>query len=186
MSKIIKSMEIEALRKDLKNVKDFVFLEVQGITAQNNTSLRATLRKKKIRLKVVKNTLIRKVLNEEGINISKDSAYLHGPTVMAWGGNSIAQLCRDIEAELKNPKTSAGYVKTVKIKGAVADSLPVPFDVAIKMPTREEAIGNILGLILAPGARLASQITSVGGIIASQIKTVSEKAPAEKAGAAAG
>ena len=36
MSKLIKGMEIEALRKDFKNVKDMVFLEVQGITAQNN------------------------------------------------------------------------------------------------------------------------------------------------------
>ena len=48
MSKLIKGMEIEALRKDFNNVKNFVFLEVQGITAQNNTGLRATLRKKKI------------------------------------------------------------------------------------------------------------------------------------------
>ena len=67
MSKLIKGMEIEALRKDFNNVKNFVFLEVQGITAQNNTGLRATLRKKKIHFKVVKNTLARKVLSEQGI-----------------------------------------------------------------------------------------------------------------------
>lgn len=54
MSKLIKGMEIEALRKDFKNVKDLVFLEVQGITAQNNTALRATLRKRKSTLKLLK------------------------------------------------------------------------------------------------------------------------------------
>jgi large subunit ribosomal protein L10 len=185
MSKLIKGMEIEALRKDFNNVKNFVFLEVQGITAQNNTGLRATLRKKKIRFKVVKNTLARMVLSEQGISIARDSAYFHGPTVLVWGTNSIAELCRELEAELKNPKTAAGYKTTIKIKGAVADSLLVPFDVAIKMPTREEAIGTIAGMILAPGARLASQITSVGGIIASQIKTISERIPAETTGVAA-
>ncbi|NBR04492.1 MAG: 50S ribosomal protein L10 [Planctomycetes bacterium] len=185
MSKLIKGMEIEALRKDFKNVKDYVFLEVQGITAQNNTALRATLRKKKIHLKVVKNTLARMVLTEQGVNIAKDSPYLQGPTVLVWGSSSISELCRGLEAELKNPKTAAGYTTTVKIKGAVADSLPVPFDVAIKMPTREEAIGNIAGMLLAPGAKLASQIISVGGIIASQIKTISERIPAETTGATA-
>ena len=179
MSKLIKGLEIEALRKDFNNVKNFVFLEVQGITAQNNTGLRATLRKKKIHFKVVKNTLARMVLSEQGINIARDSAYFHGPTALVWGANSIAELCRELEAELKNPKTAPGYKATVKIKGAVADSLLVPFDVAIKMPTREEAIGTIAGMILAPGARLASQLTSVGGIIASQIKTISERIPAE-------
>lgn len=185
MSKLIKGMEIEALRKDFKNVKDMVFLEVQGITAQNNTALRATLRKKKIHFKVVKNTLARMVLSEQGINLVKGSNYFHGPTVLVWGANSIAELCRTLEAELKNPKTSAGYKATVKIKGAIADSLPVTFDVAIKMPTREEAIGTIAGMILAPGARLVSQITSVGGIIASQIKTICERIPAETTGVAA-
>lgn len=185
MSKLIKGMEIESLRKDFNNVKDLVFLEVQGITAQNNTALRATLRKKKIHFKVVKNTLARMVLKEQGINIAKDSAYLHGPTVLVWGANSIAELCRELETELKNPKTSAGYKTTVKIKGAIADSLLVPFDVAIKMPTREEAIGNIASMLLAPGAKLASQLISVGGIIASQIKTISERIPAETTGVAA-
>lgn len=185
MSKLIKSMEIEVLRKDFNGVKDMVFLEVQGITAQNNTALRASLRKKKIHFKVVKNTLVRMVLIEQGINIAKDSKYFHGPTVLVWGANSIAELCRELEAELRNPKTSAGYKTTVKIKGAVADSVPVTFDVAIKMPTREEAIGTIAGLILAPGARLVSQVTSVGGIIASQIKTICERIPVETTGVAA-
>lgn len=83
------------------------------------------------------------VLTEQGINIGKDSKYFHGPTVLVWGSNSIAELCRTLEAELKNPKTSAGYKTTVKIKGAVADSLPVTFDVAIKMPTREEAVEQL-------------------------------------------
>ena len=116
MSKLIKGMEIEALRKDFNNVKNFVFLEVQGITAQNNTGLRATLRKKKIHFKVVKNTLARMVLSEQGISIARDSAYFHGPTVLVWGTNSIAELCRELEAELKNPKTAAGYKTTIKIR----------------------------------------------------------------------
>lgn len=54
MSKLIKGMEIESLRKDFNNVKDLVFLEVQGITAQNNTALRATLRKRRFTLKLSK------------------------------------------------------------------------------------------------------------------------------------
>ncbi len=179
MSKLIKGMEIEALRVDFKNVKDMVFLDIQAITAQNNTGLRAVLRKKNIRLKVVKNTLARMVLSEQGIVVPKSAGYFDGPTVVAWGANSIAELSRELEVELKNPKSAAKYKDKVKIKGAIADSQPVTFEVALKMPTREEAIGKIVGLVLAPSAILASQIISAGSTIAGQIKTISERSAAE-------
>ena len=39
-----------------------------------------------------------------------------------------------------------------------------------KWPSREEQLSLLLGQILSPGANLASQLTSVGGALASQIK----------------
>jgi hypothetical protein len=43
------------------------------------------------------------------------------------------------------------------------------------MPTKEEAIGRVLMLALAPAGRLLSQIRGPASMVASQVKTISEK-----------
>jgi hypothetical protein len=53
------------------------------------------------------------------------------------------------------------------------------------MPTRAEAIGQILSMILGPGAAIAGCLVGPGGQVASQIetKTKEEGPPAEGAAA---
>jgi hypothetical protein len=72
----------------------------------------------------------------------------------------------------------------VVIKGAIADGQPVTFEQAVKMPTRLEAIANVIGMALSPASRLVSQITAPAARVASQVKTISEK-PAEETAPAA-
>ncbi len=50
-----------------------------------------------------------------------------------------------------------------------------------KWPTREEQISLLVGQILSPGAKLASQLNSIGGAVASQIKQLAEKEDGEAA-----
>jgi len=95
----------------------------------------------------------------------------------------VAELSRAIDGELKDKKKANLYKDKVTIKGAVADGQPVPFEMATTMPTREEAIAQLLGLILSPGALLAGCLVGPGGSVAGQIATIAEKkeedAPAE-------
>jgi large subunit ribosomal protein L10 len=183
MSKYIKQMEMDALKGAFREVRDVVVLSVKGLAAQAEHGLRATLRKKNVRLQVVKNSLTRRVFHELGLNVADDSPYWLGPTTMAYGAGSIAELSRAIEAELKNPKTAPLYKDKVVIKGAIADGQPVTFEQAVKMPTRLEAIANVIGMALSPAGRLVSQITAPAARVASQVKTISEK-PAEASPAA--
>jgi large subunit ribosomal protein L10 len=185
MSKVIKQMEMTALRDTFQNVRDLVVLSVKGLNCQADHALRATLRKKNIRLKVIKNSLTRKVFGELGLHVSDESPYWDGPTTLAWGAGSIAELSRALESELKNPKTGPQYKDKVTVKGAIADGAAVPFELALKMPTRLEAIGNVIGMALAPASRLVSQLKGPAGRVASQIKEIGEKKPAEEAPAAA-
>src|ERR1700733_7746371 len=149
MSKQIKQMQIVSLQSTFKEVRDVVVLSVKGLDCHADHSLRAALRKKNIRLQVVKNSLTRKVFGEMGVMSGVDSHYWAGPTTLAWGapGVSIAEVSRAVEAELKNPKTAASYKDKVAVKGAIAEGQPVGFDTALKMPTRLEAIGQIVGMI---------------------------------------
>jgi large subunit ribosomal protein L10 len=185
MSKVIKQMQMEHIRKSFDGVRDLVVVSIKGLTCLADHTLRANLRKKDIRIQVMKNSLARRVFNEAGLSIPNDSPYWSGPTAFVWGANSIAELSKTLDAELKAPKTAAQYKDKVVIKGAVADGEPIAFDLAMKRPTRQEAIGSILQAILGPGGAIAGCLTGPAAQVASQIQKISEKeAPAEAAPAA--
>jgi large subunit ribosomal protein L10 len=175
MSKVIKQMEMDDLKRTFKDVRDLVVLSAEKLTAQGEYTLRKTLRGKQIRLKAVKNSLTRKVFKELNLQVPDDSPYWQRPTMLAWGAGSIAQVSRDIEAELRAPKNAPLYREKVTVKGAIADGQPVPFDVAKTMPTREELIAQIVGMILGPGSAIAGCLTGPAATVAGQIQQLGEK-----------
>jgi large subunit ribosomal protein L10 len=175
MSKKIKKMQMDSLAKTFAGVRDLVVLTVSGVDSQTENKMRLDLRKKNIRLQMVKNSMARRVFNEMGINLPN---CWEGPTTVAWGANSIAELSRTLdEAMRKGDKVK----DKIKVKTAVAEGQEVPFAKALTMPTRLEAIGEVLASILGPAMTLAGQIGGPGGQVAGQIKTISEKTEAPPA-----
>jgi large subunit ribosomal protein L10 len=171
MSKLIKQMEMDAIKETFHDVRDMVILSASKVSGQADTQLRATLRKKNIRLRVVKNSLARRVFDEIGMKVSR---CWEGPTMLAWGSNSLAELSKELDLlTRKNDK--------IKVKGAVSEGQEIDFRQALAMPTKPEAIGRVIGLALSPAARLLSQIMAPARNVAGQIKTLSEKAPDETA-----
>jgi len=167
MSKKVKQMEMDALLQRFQDVRHMVVLSVSGVDSQTDNQMRLALRKKNIFMQVVKNSLARRVFGELGMSF--DGAWA-GPTTLAWGAGSLAELSREIETlSKKHPK--------IAVKTAVSEGQQVDFKRAISMPTRSEAIARVIALALAPASRLAAQITAPAGRIASQVKTISEKAP---------
>lgn len=175
MSKVIKEMEMNDLRGTFKDVRDLVLLTFDKLDSQNEFNLRKALREKKIRLKQVKNTLTRRVFKELNFSVPDESDYWKQPTVLAFGPAGVATISKAVEAELKDPKKAAKYREKVKVKGAIADGQPVAFDLAKTMPTREELIGQIVGMILGPAQSIAACLTGPASEVASQIQTIAEK-----------
>jgi ribosomal protein L10 len=101
-----------------------------------------------------------------------------GPTALAWGHNSLAELSKELEGYVKKNE------KTLKVKGAVADGQSVTFKQALDMPTKPQAIARVAGLALAPASRIAGQLRGPASRVAGQVKTISEKKPEEAAAAA--
>jgi len=178
MSKQVKQMQMDAMDAEFKGVRDLIVLSVTGLTAQADNRLRLDLRKKGIRMRVVKNSLLRRVFDDAQINLP-DSTWA-GPTTLVWGGDSIKGLSKEIDAVVKKKENE----KLVTVKTAVAEGQPVPFEQALRMPTRLEAIGEIVGMILGPAASIAGCLTGPAAQVASQIQTISERKP-EDAGAPA-
>jgi large subunit ribosomal protein L10 len=184
MSKVIKQMEMDALKKTFDGVRDLVVLSVSKLNATADQALRATLRKKNIRLRVVKNSLTRKVFGEMGLNVPDDSPFWLGPTTFAWGANSLADLSKALDGELKGLKTAPIYRDKVTVKGAIADGQVVTYEAALKMPTKAEAIGSVIAALLGAGSAIAGCLVGPASQVASQIQKISEKEPAAEAGVA--
>ncbi|MFL5342029.1 MAG: 50S ribosomal protein L10 [Gemmataceae bacterium] len=184
MSKVIKQMEMDALKQTFGGVKNMVFLSATKLSAITENNLRLGLRKKNIRMQMVKNSLARRVFTDLGIEV-KD--VWGGTTVVAWGGESIKELSTELENSFKEAtKKDPKFGDKIKIKTALAEGTQVTFEVARKMPTRQEAIGEIVGMILGPGSSLAALLTSPGGEVAGQVASIADKKPEEAAAPAAG
>lgn len=174
MSKAVKQMELDSLSKTFQGVRDMVLLSSDKVGSQLDHTFRKTLREKKVRLQMVKNSLARKVFESGGIKL--DDKVWTGTTLVAWGADSIKDLSKAVDALIKdvvkkNPKDD----KKFQIKTAVADGISVPMSVAMTMPTRLEAIGEIIGMILGPASEIVSALTGPAAQVASQIATIADK-----------
>lgn len=169
MSKHVKKLMMDEMRQAFAGVRDLLVVDLKGVDAISDNAMRLKLREKEIHLRVVRNSLARKVFTEAGITGVCD--YFEGPSAIVWGGPSVVDLAKEI-AEW------ADKVEPLNIKGGVSDgeTISAADVVALsKMPSREEMLGMIVGQVLSPGARLCGLILSPGGRLASQLKSRAEE-----------
>lgn len=181
MSKKIKELELNDLRKTFKGVRDFVLLEPLKLDSAADYELRRGLRAKKIRVKMVKNSFVRKVFDENGVKVDPGS----GPTLLCWGADSIKELSTAVEGMLKQLRPDPKQPEKVKPKTAVADGEQVTLEVAKTLPTRTEAIGGVLAALLGPASAVAGCLTGPANNLAGILKAIEEKKGAEGAPAPA-
>jgi large subunit ribosomal protein L10 len=173
MSKLVKQMQMEALKKTFGQTRDLVLLAMSGVKARDETQIRLQLRKKNVRLHRVKNSLAARVFNELGIRGLDE--HLRGPITVAWGSTSIADLTKALDEWIQREKK-------IQPKVAVADGNVVTYEEAKRFPTRAQAIGEVLGLLLSPARLVLGQVVCAGGRLAGQIQTLAERPSAGASG----
>lgn len=177
MSKRIKEMIIGDVGARLNGVRDILALDSSKLDGVTANKLRLAMRKKKISALTVRNKLARQALNKAGVT-GLDS-FLEGPTTLVWGGEDIVALSKEIAKWAKE-------IEPLKIKGGTTEGTalsPETVDALSKSPGRLELIGQIVGLMLSPGAQLAGALLGPGGKLASQLKKISEKEEGAEPGA---
>jgi ribosomal protein L10 len=179
MSKLVKDLLTQHLKRELDGVEELLLVNVVGLSALQTTELRKQLREKNIKLLVVKNSLARRAT--EGTQLAPAFEGSAGSLAMVWGATDIVALAKEV-VRLAGQK---GYEKFEARGGVMGGARLKPEEVeqVSKWPTREEQLSILLGQILSPGAKLCSQLTSVAGALASQIKQKAEGDDAEGASA---
>lgn len=171
MSKKIKELELTALRKTFAGVKNYVILEPVKVDAATEFEFRKKLREKKAKAQLVKNTFAKKLFTENGVAVTE----LSGPTLLCWGTESIKELANAVDGILKDLKKDPKAPDKFKEKTAVADGQPVTIAVAKTMPTRLEAIGDVLNALLSAGSNIAGCLTGPATQLAGILKAIEEK-----------
>ena len=174
MSKKIKAFELDALRQAVGGVKDCVLLEPLKVDALTEYEFRKKLREKKVKVQLVKNTFARKIFAESGVTL--DGVW-SGPTLLCWGASNIKELSNAVDDQIKASKKDPKSPEKFKVKTAVADGQPVTMEVAKTLPTREEAIGEILSAVTGVGSSLVAAIIAPGADLAGILKAIEEKKP---------
>jgi large subunit ribosomal protein L10 len=178
MSKKVKSLIEKELASKLKDLDAVAVVNPRGLNATKNNALRKKLHGKGAKMTVVKNTLAKRAVGDG--KLKGFDALLDGPSAVIYGNVSIAQIARLLVDEKKADAT-------LDLRGIFFDGELYTGEKGIeqvsKLPTREEAIGQLVTLILSPGKNLGGVFKGQAGKIAALIKAVEEKA--EKAGGAA-
>ena len=178
MSKVVKGLVQKEIAKRLADVDGVAVINPRGIDAIKNNLIRRRLRAKGVRMTVVKNTLAKRAVGDG--KLKGFDALLDGPSAVIYGDASIATIARLILDEKKNDDK-------IELRGVFFDGEIYVGDKGVeqvsKLPTREEAIGQVVALILAPGSKLAGTLKGQAGKVAALIKAIEEKA--EKSGGAA-
>ena len=170
MSKYVKALITDDLRKRLDGVSDLLLVDVIGLENNQNVILRKQLREKDIRLLVVKNSLAHRAT--EGTVLAPAFEGIEGTCAVVWGGEDIVSLAKEI-TKLANDKAFEPFSP----KGGVMDGKALSADqvkAVSKWPSRTEQLSLLVGQILNSGATLSAQLLGPGGQLASQIKQTGE------------
>ena len=171
MSKKVKSLIERETASRLKGVDAVAVINPRGINAIKNNLIRRRLHEKGLRMMVVKNTLARRAT--EGTPLNGFEKLLDGPSAVIYGKESLPTIARAVLDEKKADDTLE--LRGVYFAGEIYPGAKGVEQVS-KLPTREEAIGQILSAILGPGARLAGALKGPGGKLGGILKTIQDKA----------
>ncbi|MCL2100396.1 MAG: 50S ribosomal protein L10 [Fibromonadales bacterium] len=162
---------VNSLVKDFSEAASIYLLDFQKITVAQDNALRMNLRKKGIAYRASKNRLIKEAFKKA--NISGLDSYLKGATSIMLGSAEDPMLpAREVvEFHKANPDilTAKGIsLDNSSLNGSELENLA-------KMPGKTEILGQVVSLMLSPGANLIALIKGPGGKIAGQIKALEER-----------
>jgi len=168
-SKGKKKEELDALKKELADVKNLFVAQFQGMTVAQDTELRQKIRGTQSKYRVVKNTLAKKAA--EGTAVEGVAKSFDGSTAIAYNANDPVSLAKALTAYAKaNPLF---VFKAGIVEGRVINLAEIA-NVA-SMPSKEEIIAKLLFLINSPAQRLAIVMNGVARNLAIVLKQAVEQ-----------
>ena len=171
MTKEEKLNEIKTLSKDLSETPNFYLADIAGLDSKSTLDLRRACFKSNIRLSVVKNTLLKKAMEDSGKEFGDLKTTLKGNTSVMFSekGNIPAKLIKDFRKKFDKPILKGAFVEESIYIGD--DKINVLAD----LKSKDEIIGEIITLLMSPINNVLLSLKSGSNKISGIIKKLSEK-----------
>ena len=170
LTKEQKVAEVEVITNTVTDVPALYLTDYKGLTVEQVNDLRRRFRDSGVEYKVVKNTLLRRAL--EGLGGYDDLFdHLHGPTAMALSDEPAAP-ARVIKKFLTDTKQELPELKVAFIDGAIFGSDQIDALAALK--SKNELLGDINGLLMAPMSNVVGALQAPGANLAAILKAIEE------------
>ena len=158
--------EVNAVAAKAQSV---VAAEYRGLTVTQMTDLRAKARAQGVYMRVVKNTLARKAL--AGTVFETIGPVLKGPLVLAFSKDDPGAAARVVKDFAKaNDKLVATLVS---LGGQVMPGAEL--EKVASLPTREQALAMLMGVLKAPMAKLVGTLAAPGSKLARMLAAVRDQ-----------
>jgi len=166
-----KAQIVNSVIEDIQNSSHFYVADTSGLNAEDTLMLRRKCFENDLKLKVVKNTLLKRALDEVDIHAEELYDILHGPTsiILSEKGNAPAKLIKEFRKKLDKPILKGAYVEESIYIG---DEQLEPLS---KIKSKEELLGDLILQLQSPMNDVISGMKSSSHILAGVMKTLSER-----------
>ena len=171
MTREEKSLVIEELTAQLADNTNIYLADISGLNAVDTTNLRRACFKANVSLAVVKNTLLEKAMEASDKDFGDLPTTLKGNTSVMYSetGNAPAKVIKAFRKKSEKPLLKGAFIEeSIYIGDEQLDAL-------VDIKSKEELLGEIIGLLQSPAKNVISALQSGGNKLSGIIKTLSEK-----------
>lgn len=171
MTKEEKGLLIQDIKEMLQGSNVLYVADIEGLDASASSDFRRQAFKNNVKVKVVKNTLLQKAMESiEDRDYSELYDTLKGNTVIMLSdkGNAPAKMVKDIRKKAERPIIKGAWIEeSVYIGDQV--------DVLASIKSKEELLGEVIGLLQSPIKNVLSQLQSGQNTITGLLKSIENK-----------
>lgn len=176
---------VAEVQEKLASAEAAIITEYRGMTVAQMSGLRRQLRDQGGEYRVYKNTLVRIAANNLELQLDE---LLVGPTAIAFVGTKADGSAGDIAGVAKALRGFSRDVPALVVKGGVLGTRTISADDAralADMPSREQIMAELAGLLEAPLSQMASLIEAPVRDVVYAVQALIDKQGGEPAEAAA-
>lgn len=173
MTKEDKVLVIQEIRDLLQDAKVVYVADIEGLNAAKSSDFRRQAFKNNIKVKVVKNTLLQKAMEQMDVDFSEMFVSFKGNSALMISetANAPAKLIKDFRKKEEKPALKSAYLQeTIYVGDENLETLA-------NIKSKDEMLGEIIGLLQSPIQRLVSALQNRSE---SEEATTEETAPAEE------
>ena len=171
MTREEKANMIESIKTNLDTNSTIYLTDCSGLDADTTSKLRRACFKSNIKMSIVKNTLLFKAMEAVDKDFGELKSVLKGNTALMFSevGNAPAKVIKNFRKKSEKPILKGAFVEeSIYIGDNQISAL-------VSLKSKEEVIGEIIGLLQSPVNKIISSLKSGDGKLSGILKTLSNK-----------